>query len=197
MKLLGTTTSPFVRKVRIALEEKRIPYEFMVARPSDPSSGISKINPLGKIPVLVRDDGTAVYDSPVIIEYVDGLSASTRLIPPAFAARIEVRRWEALGDGVLDAAIGTSHMQGQAPEWHLKQKGKIEAGLATMERDLGSQQFCFGGGFSLADIACGVALFYLDRAVPNLEWRGAFPSLRLHAERLGQRNSFTQTMPAL
>ena len=201
MKLLGTLGSPYARKVRIALEEKNIQYEFVIDRPSDPNSGVSKFNPLGKVPVLVCDDGRAIYDSPVIVEYLDGLVGTTKLIPEAFADRVEVRRWEALGDGIVDATVLISHDERlpepkrQNAEWYLKQQKKIDAGLATMERDLGSRRFCYGNTFTLADIACGMALGYLDRALPMVDWQNSYPALQAHAERLAQRESFKSTLP--
>ena len=201
MKLMGTSGSPYARKVRIVFEEKQIPYEFVVDRPSDANSGVSKFNPLGKVPVLVCDDGRAIYDSPVIVEYLDGLVGTTKLIPAVFADRIGVKRWEALGDGIVDATVLISHDQRhpepkrQNAEWHLKQQKKIDAGLATMERDLGSRQFCYRNAFTLADIACGMALGYLDRSLPKVEWRNSYPALRALAERLAQRESFRRTLP--
>jgi glutathione S-transferase len=201
MKLLGTAGSPYARKARVAFEEKKMPYEYVIARPSDPNSGVSNFNPLGKIPVLVCDDGRAIYDSSVIVEYVDGLVSTTRLIPDAFADRIEVKRWEALGDGIADATVAISHDERlplpkqQSAEWYLKQQKKIDAGLVTMEKDLGSRQFCYGNTFTLADIACGMALGYLDHALPKVEWRKSCPALRALAERLAQRDSFRKTLP--
>lgn len=194
MKLLGTHTSPYARKVRIALEEKHIPYEHVIARPSDPNSGVFNFNPLGKVPVLVCDDGTAVYDSSVIVEYLDGLVSRPRLIPDAFADRIDVRRWEALGDGIADATVAISHESGRPTEWYAKQQKKIDAALGAMERELGSRQFCQGSTFTLADIACGMALGYLDHAQPKIEWRKSCPALGALAERLGQRDSFRKTL---
>ena len=197
MKLLGSRGSPYVRKVRIAFVEKNIAYEYVVARPSEPNSGVADFNPLGKVPVLVRDDGTALYDSSVIVEYLDGLSHTGKLMPDAFANRIEVRRWEALGNGIADATVLTSHDydKRQTPQWHDKQQKKIKAGLAAMERDLGSRQFCVGTSLTLADISCGMALGYLDHVLPDFCWRDAHSALRAHAERLAQRESFKTTMP--
>jgi glutathione S-transferase len=201
MKLLGAGNSPYARKVRIAIEEKGLPYELVAASPSDPASGVAAANPLSKIPVLVRDDGKAVYDSPVIVEYVDGLGGGAKLIPSEFLDRIEVKRWEALGDGIADATIEIVHDQ-RLPEaervgeaLYAKQKKKIDAGLAAMEKDLGSQSFCYGGSFSLADIACGVALGYLDSSLPKVDWRKAHPGLGALSERLATRESFKKTMP--
>jgi glutathione S-transferase len=201
MKLLGSPASPYARKAHVALEEKGILYEYVIARGSDPGSEVPKFNPLGKVPVLVCDNGKAIYDSPVIVEYVDGLNDAPKLIPVAFADRIEVKRWEALGDGIVDAAIAIIHDERlpepkrQGAEYYAKHKKKIDAGLATMERDLGSRQFCHGDSFTLADIACGIALGTLDQALPRIEWRKSYPSLRAHAERLSQRSSFKKTLP--
>ena len=176
MKLLGTVGSPYVRKVRIVAEEKRIPYDNITASPSDPNSGVQTANPLGKIPVLIRDDGITLYDSSVIVEYFDGVGTERKLIPDTFADRIQVKRWEALGDGIADATVDIGHDQRMpVPEQkgevlYTKQKKKIDDGLTTMEKDLGSQLFCHGKNFTLADIACGVALGYLDHALPQFNW---------------------------
>lgn len=198
MKLLGNSRSPYVRKVRIVFEEKRIPYDFVIASSSSPD--VAQANPLAKIPALVCDDGKALYDSVVIVEYLDGLVATPKLIPEAFAARIEVKRWEALGDGIMDASVDISHeervpaAQRKGPEWYAKQKKKIDAGLAAMEKDLGTRNFCCGESLTLADVACGTALAYLDLVLPKVEWRKTCPGLHQLAERLAARESFKKTV---
>jgi glutathione S-transferase len=203
MKLLGSDRSPYVRKVQIAFEEKGIPYEHVGASPSDSASGIGAANPLSKIPTLVRDDGKGLYDSSVIVEYLDGLKASPKLIPEAFVDRIEVKRWEALGDGIVDATVEIMHdrrrppAQQLGPEGDAKQLKKITAGLAAMEKDLGASLFCYGDTFTLADIGCGVALGYLDRTLPEIEWRKNHPGLARHLEQLGARPSFSKTLVAI
>ncbi len=200
MRLFGTPGSPYARKVRIVLEEKGIPYEYIIERPSVPGSRVPQFNPLGKIPVLVLDDGRAVYDSPVIVEYLDGLTDGPRLLPDPLDERIDVKRWEALGDGVAEATVAINHEyrepaeKQRAPAWFEKQRLKIDRGLAVMEKDLGAAEFCFGGRFSLADIATGYALGYLDYALPEVEWRQTHPSLQRLAARLEARRSFSDTM---
>ncbi len=201
MKLLGSPGSPYVRKVRIVLAEKCVAYEYIIDRPSSPDSRVAQFNPLGKIPVLVRDDGSTVYDSVVIVEYLEGLVAEPRLIPAAFNDRIEIKRWEALGDGIADATVLISHdlrnpeSQREPAVWYGKQRGKIERGLAAMEKDLGGREFCFGTSFTLADIAAGFALGYLDQVLPAMDWRKSNPQLKALATRLAVRESFSRTQP--
>ena len=199
MQLFGTPGSPFVRKVRIVLEEKRIPHEFVIGRAAAPGSRVPSLNPLGKVPVLVRDDGRPLYDSPVIVEYLDGLGSGPRLIPELFEPRIEVKRWEALADGVAEATVAINHEyrepveKRRAPAWFENQRLKVERGLAALAGDLGAREFCFGDRFSLADIATGYALGYLDVALPEFEWRKAHPNLQRLAARLALRASFSAT----
>jgi glutathione S-transferase len=203
MKLLGSPGSPYARKVRIVLAEKRIAYDFQLIRLADPDPGIAPVNPLGKIPALIRDDGRAVYDSVVIVEYLDALAPVPKLIPEPLDDRIEVKRWEALANGILDAAVAISHdyilpeLPNQGLVWsHANQQKKIDLGLAAMEKDLGTRAFCHGETFTLADIACGVALGYVDHVLPKVDWRPAHPNLRRLSERLDKRDSFIATRPA-
>src|SRR5262245_8064811 len=183
MKLFGSPGSPFARKVRIVLEEKGIAHEYIAGRPSAPDSPIPQFNPLGKVPTLVLDDGRAIYDSTVIVEYLDALQSDPRLIPDGLDQRIEVRRWEALGDGIAEATVNINHEyrepkeKQRAPAWFERQRAKIDRGLAVMEKDLGRAEYCFGGRFTLADISAGYALSYLDFALAEVEWRKAHPAL--------------------
>ena len=200
MRLFGTPGSPFVRKVRIVLEEKRIPHEYVIERGSAPGSRVPQFNPLGKIPVLVLDDGRAIYDSSVIVEYLDGVSGEPKMIPAEFEPRIEVKRWEALGDGVADATVAISHEYREPKDkqrsaaWFERQRLKVDRGLAVMAKDLGAREFCFGERFSLADIATVYALGYLDYALPEVEWRGAHSNLARFAERMAKRDSCARTV---
>ena len=201
MKLFGTPGSPFVRKARLALEEKGIAYEYVLAPRETRATLVVPLNPLGKIPVLLRDDGSAVYDSPVIVEYVDGLKAQPQRIPAAFEERIEVKRWEALGDGVAEATVLITHDwrkpadKQESEKWHEAQRGKIRRALAVMEQDLGDKPFCFGAAFTLADIAAGFSLAYLEEGIPDFDWREAHPKLAQHYDKLNTRASFRKTDP--
>jgi glutathione S-transferase len=159
MKLFGTHTSPYVRKVRIVLAEKKLDYQFVLEDVSAPDTKIKEVNPLGKVPCLVMDDGVAIYDSSVIVEYLDTLSPVAKLIPPIGRERAEVRRWEALADGILDAAILVRLEETKRPtkqqsaEWINHQMSKVGAGLQAMSTELGTKAFCSGIHYSLADIA--------------------------------------------
>ena len=174
--------------------EKGIACDIVETRPSGPE--VTAANPLAKVPTLVRDDGRSLYDSCVIVEYLDGLVATPKLIPEAFEDRIEVKRWEALGDGVMDATVTISHenrlpvAQRKGADFYAKHQKKIDAGLLTMEEDLGDREFCHGDSFTLADIACGCALSYLDTTLPDMEWRETHRGLASLAERLAKRASF-------
>ena len=198
MKLFATDRSPYGRKVRIVLAEKGIACEYVQARPSTPDSPVPAYNPLAKIPVLVTDSGKAIYDSPVIVDYLDMVKRAPKLIPDEIEARVDVKRWEALGDGIADATVLVSHdpEMKHGEEFHAKQRLKIERGLAFMERELGGREFCYGGTFSLADIAAGYALGYLDAVLPKLAWRDAHPNLAKLADRLNRRESFVSAKQA-
>jgi|ERR1043166_3853174 glutathione S-transferase len=201
MKLIGSAGSPFARKVRIVFAEKAIPFEFVLDRPSAPDTKVPQFNPLGQVPVLVLDDGSTIYDSPVIVEYLDGLVPAKRLIPEKFEQRIQVKRWEALGDGVAEAAVHISHERrkpAQAQEsaqWYERQQQKIERGLKTMASDLGDKPYCFGERFGLADIATGYALDYVDKVLKDYDWRAQYPKLQKLAAKLAERPSFRDTQP--
>lgn len=202
MKLIGALTSPYVRKVRIVMAEKRLDYQFELEDVWTRDT-IMKANPLGKVPCLVMEGGEAVFDSRVIVEYVDTLSPVGKLIPDRGRARTEVRTWEALADGVMDAAIlarleqtwaGRSEAQRSAA-WVSRQMDKVHASLAAMSQGLGDKAFCSGTHFSLADIAVGCALGYLDFRFAHIDWRGQYPNLEKLDAKLAQRQSFIDTKP--
>jgi glutathione S-transferase len=202
MKLIGALTSPYVRKVRIVMAEKRLDYQLELEDVWNRDT-IMKSNPLGKVPCLVMEGGEAVFDSRVIVEYVDTLSPVGKLIPDRGRERTEVRTWEALADGVMDAAIlarleqtwpGRSEGQRSAA-WISRQMDKVHASLAAMSQGLGEKPFCAGTHFSLADIATGCALGYLDFRFAHIDWRSQYPNLERLDAKLAQRQSFIDTQP--
>jgi glutathione S-transferase len=200
MKLIGSLASPYTRKARIVLAEKKIEYELEIDSPWDAGTRVPDRNPLGKVPVLVLDDGTTLFDSRVIVEFLDNASPLSRLLPPGNRERIEVRRWEALADGVLDAAVLVRMERRrkpaqQSPEWIERQMGKVRAGLAAMNADLGDKAWCAGNSYTIADIAAGVCLGWLDFRFPDLGWRDAHPNLAKMLAKLAERPSFAETLP--
>lgn len=200
MKLLGTLTSPYARKARIVLAEKKIDYDWVIDSPDGADSKVPTHNPLARIPVLVLDDGTAIFDSPVIVEYLDNISPNNKLFPQPNRERIEVKRWEALADGVLDAAFAI-RLETLRPEhersgtWIADNRRVIDAALAFMAREYGDQTWCMGTHFTFADAAVGCALGYLLFRFPEIGWQAQYPDLaRLH-DKLMQRPSFADTAP--
>ena len=200
MKLIAAPTSPYTRKVRIVLAEKHIDYEMVLDNPNDPATRVPEFNPLGKIPVLVLDDEMTLFDSRVIVEYLDSASPVGRLIPDDTRQRIQVRRWEALADGCTDAAIGIVYEKRrpaglQSAEWITRQQGKVDRALKAMSDELGIRAGCTGELYNLADIAVGCALGYLDLRMPVLNWRKLYPNLGKLFDKLSKRASFKDTVP--
>lgn len=203
MKLIGSATSPYVRKVRIVMAEKRLDYQMVLEDVWAANTAITASNPLGKVPCLVMEGGEAVFDSRVIVEYLDTLSPVGKLIPTQGRERAEVKTWEALADGLVDAAIlarleatwagRSAHERSDA--WIQRQMGKIEAALKAMSTGLGEKAFCSGIHFSLSDVAVGCALGYLDLRFPQVNWRETYPNLAKLQEKLVQRPSFAETQP--
>jgi glutathione S-transferase len=204
MKLIGSTTIPYVRKVRIVMAEKKLDYEFLSEDVWADDSTITQSNPLGKVPCLVMEGGEALFDSRVIVEYLDTLSPVGKLIPAMGRERAEVKTWEALADGVLDAAILArleNHWAGRtraqrSQAWVDRQLSKVHASVKSMSQGLGDKPFCAGIYLSLADIAVGCALGYLDFRFPEIDWRGSYPNLTKLNDKLVQRQSFTDSKPA-
>jgi len=200
MKLIAALASPYSRKVRIVLAEKKIEYELIIENPGDPATRVPEYNPLGKIPVLILDDNTTLFDSRVIVEYLDHASPVGRLIPDDTRARIQTRRWEALADGCTDAANALvvekrRAADKQSAEWIVRQQGKIDRALKAMSEELGNRTWCSGDHYSLADIAVGCALGYLDMRLPDTQWRRDYQNLEKLAEKLNKRPSFVDSAP--
>ena len=204
MKLIGSTSSPYVRKVRVVMAEKKLDYQFVEEDVWSADTSIMQSNPLGKVPCLVMEGGEALFDSRVIVEYLDTLSPVGKLIPPLGRERAEVKTWEALADGVLDALILArleANWAGRKKEersgaWIERQLAKTQSSLKAMSQGLGEKPFCAGIYLSLADIAVGCALGYLDFRFPDIDWRSSYPNLAKLHEKLAQRPSFTETAPA-
>lgn len=204
MKLIGSNTSPYVRKVRIVMIEKKLDYIFVTEDVWAEQTKITESNPLGKVPCLIMEGSEALFDSSVIVEYLDTLSPVGKLIPPLGRERAEIKTWETLADGVLDAAIlarleatwaGRTKVQ-RCPAWIERQLGKVQASVRAMSQGLGEKPFCGGVHFTLADVAVGCALGYLDFRFPEIDWRNEYPNLAKLQGKLMQRVSFVETRPA-
>ena len=203
MKLIGSTTSPYVRKVRVVMAEKKLDYQFVLDNVWSADTKVAACNPLGKVPCLVMEGAEAVFDSRVIVEYLDTLSPVGKLIPSTGRERAEVKTWEALADGLLDAAILVrleNTFEGRKPAqrsqaWIDRQMQKIDASLKAMAQGLGDKPFCSGIHLSLSDIAVGCALGWLELRFPEIGWRTEYPNLARLMDKLAQRPSFADTVP--
>ena len=200
MKLVTSLTSPYGRKVRIVLLEKKIPFQLQVENPWLPDSPVNDLNPLGKVPVLVLEDGVSVFDSPVIVDYLDTLTPVANLIPREARSRMAVRSVEALADGMTDAAVAAYLERKRAPDkqdadWIALQEKSLHRGLAALAEALGEKALFLGTAMTLADIATVCALAYLDLRFPKIQWRETYPNLAALADKLGERASFKDTVP--
>ena len=205
MKLIGSNTSPYVRKVRIVMSEKKLDYQYVLEDVWAPGTSIGASNPLGKVPCLIMEGGETVFDSRVIVEYLDTLSPVGKLIPSQGRERAEVKTWEALADGLMDAALlarleatwsGRTDAQRSQP-WIDRQLGKIHASLKSMSTGLADKSFCSGIHFSLSDVAVGCALSYLDLRFSDIAWHDSYANLVRLQDKLALRPSFMETAPNL
>ena len=201
MKLIGSVTSAYVRKARVVLAEKKLDYQFELENVWAPETTIASSNPLGKVPCLVMEDGSTMYDSRVIAEYLDTLTPVCKLLPANSRDRANVKVWEALADGVLDAGVlayleRTWRPAGQQSQaWFDRQMGKVHGGLAVMSENLGEQPFCMGIHYTLADVAVGCTLGWLSFRFPDIAWRDTHPNLARLFDKLSERPSFKDTAP--
>jgi glutathione S-transferase len=203
MKLIGSNSSPYVRKVRVVMAEKKLDYDYVLEDVWSANTTIAKSSPIGKVPCLVMEGGEPIYDSRVIVEYLDTLSPVGKLIPGMGRERAETKTWEALADGVLDAAIlarleatwagRTAEQRSQA--WIDRQLAKVDVALQAMSKGLADKTYCVGIHLSLADVSVGVALGYLDFRFPQINWREQFPNLLKLQDKLMLRASFIDTKP--
>jgi len=203
MKLIGSAASPYVRKVRVVMAEKRLDYQFVIEDVWSADTTISSANPLGKVPCLIMDGSEAMFDSRVIVEYLDTLSPVGKLIPQQSRERAEVKTWEALADGVMDAGVllrleatWARRADGERCQaWMDRQRAKVLNGIAAMAKGLADKPFCSGIHLSLSDIAVGCALGWIAHRFPDIDWRGDHPNLAKLYDKLMLRPSFADTCP--
>ena len=203
MKLLASLASPYTRKVRVVLAEKKIECELELVDVQPVENAVNPHNPLGKIPALVLDDGTPLYDSRVIVEFLDSVSPISRLIPDEKRDRVAVRRWEALADGVLDAGLLVRYEslrdeKERSKAWADKQLARMRRGMEQMVKDIAERTWCHADRYSLADIAVGCCLGWLDFRKPgDVDWSAEYAALAQHYKRLMERPAFADTVPQL
>lgn len=201
MKLIGSLASPYVRKVRVVLAEKKLDYVYELEDVWTAETKIHLSNPLGKVPCLIMEDGSSMYDSRVIAEYLDTLTPVCKLLPPNGRDRADVKVWEALADGVTDAAVlvrlerTLRPAEQQSAAWMERQMGKVHAGLAVMSANLSSSPFCRGNHYTLADVAVGCTLGWLSFRFPEIAWRDDYANLARLYDKLSERASFKDTLP--
>jgi glutathione S-transferase len=201
MKLLSATPSPYARKVRIALAEKRVSFELVTEIPWHAETSTPRYNPLEKLPVLILDDGSSVYDSAYILQWLELKYPEPSLFPPNADEMLAARKLEVLCDGVCDAVVlslfermrGAGH---SSAEWLARQRRKIEGGMREVARLVGGCAFAVGDRFTLGDIAAGTVCGYVSLRFSEFDWRSAYPELADYSERIEQRASFQATSPS-
>jgi len=198
MKLYGSLTSPFVRKVRVVLIEKGLRYEMAVEGPADAAGNVARLNPLRAIPVLERDDGDVYFDSIVMCEYLDSLNDTPRLYPAGGEPRWQALRWHALGQGMMEATVARfvelrKPAEKQDAANAAKHGARIAAAMAFANDRMPASGFIQGKTIGIADIALGAALGYVDLRYAH-DWRGQYPKLAAWFAPLSQRSSFIETL---
>lgn len=198
MKLYGSLTSPFVRKVRIVLLEKQLPHALQVEGPADAAGNVARLNPLRAIPVLERDDGQVYFDSPVICEYLDSLNDTPRLYPAGGEPRWQALRWHALGQGMMEATVARFVERRKPAEKQdsaqlAKLEARIDAALAYANERVPASGYLVGGALGIADIGLGTALGYIDLRHAH-DWRGKYPRLAAWFAPVSTRPAFTETL---
>ena len=200
LKLISATPSPYARKVRIALAEKGIPFELQTEVPWHAATATPQFNPLEKLPVLILEDGSAVYESHYILEWIEAKYPDPPLLPADIDDRLLARRFEVLCDGTCDAFVLMFFEQmrepsRQSPEWIARQRRKVEGGLRETARLIGDRTYAVGDSFTLGDIAAGTLVGYLSVRYPALPWRDLYPGLAAYSDRIETRPSFRDTVP--
>ena len=200
LKLISATPSPFARKVRIALAEKGLPFELITEVPWHASTATPRYNPLEKLPVLILDDGTSIYESSLILQYLELKHPTPPLLPDDLAGILAARLLEVLCDGVCDALVLLffERMRGEvlaSVPWMERQRRKIDGGMAEIARLVGKRTWAVGDCFGLGDIAAGTAASYVSLRLPELDWRTPYPGLARLCDRLAERPSFRDSAP--
>ncbi len=200
LQLISATPSPYARKVRIALAEKGIAFELLTEVPWNDTTSTPKFNPLEKLPVLILEDGSSVYESNYILQYLELKYPTPPMLPADVDGILAARKLEVLCDGVCDALVLTffERMRGDgaSTEWTARQRRKIDGGVKEMARLVGKSDWAVGDRFGLGDIAAGTVVGYMTVRFPELPWRTQYPNLAALSDRLEQRPSFKNSVPS-
>jgi len=199
LKLISATPSPYARKVRIALEEKDLPFELLTEVPWDSDTSTPQYNPLEKLPILILEDSSSIYESSYILQYLELKYPAVPLLPADIDQALLARKLEVLCDGICDAIVLTFFERMRAEraslEWIARQRRKVEGGFAEIAKIVGAQQWAVGDKFSLGDIAAGTAVGYASVRLPEFALSNRHPSLATYYEHLAERSSFKNTTP--
>ena len=200
VKLISATPSPYARKVRIQLLEKGLPFELITEVPWNDDTTVPAYNPLEKLPVLILDDGRALYESAYILEWIERMHPLPALMPSDRDAYLEARQYMVLADGICDAALLLFFERLRPPAhrsepWMARQLRKVDRGLEALARDIGTRPFAVGNSFTLADISVAAPLGWLKVRAPDIDWSARHPDLARYYERHSQRESFIKTVP--
>lgn len=197
MKLRYSPTSPYVRKVMVVAKETGLDSKIQTVETKlGPDSDILQQNPLGKVPTMILDDGSVIFDSPVICEYVDNLAKGAKMFPPAGPARWKALAMQALGDGLMDASLARRGemmrpADKQSPDALAKQAGVMARALDMLEKHVAELE----GPITIGQITVGCALGYLDLRFADDQWRKKRPKLAAWFEKFSKRPSMASTAP--
>ena len=200
MKLISATPSPYARKVRIALAEKGVPFELHTEVPWNDDTSLPQHNPLEKLPVLILDDGTALYESSFILEWIERKHPEPPLLPSDDDGILAHKQVDALATGTCDALL-LVFFERMRPEahrsqpWMARQMRKVRGGVAEIARRVGDQANIVRDRFGLGDISAGSVLGYMEVRFPELDWRREHPNLGRYVDGLMRRPSFQGTVP--
>jgi glutathione S-transferase len=202
VKLISATPSPYARKVRVALAEKGIPFELVTEVPWNADTQTPKYNPLEKLPILVMDDGSSIYESHFILEYLEMKYPTPSLLPGDDEDILAAKRLQVLGDGVCDALVllffeRLRPADHRSSSWMARQRRKMDGGVRAMADSIGERTWAVGERFGLGDIAVVCTMAILDLRFPEMEWRTSYPRLAKYVDRVGERPSFRATVPVV
>jgi glutathione S-transferase len=200
LKLISATPSPYARKVRIALAEKNLPFELITEVPWHAETQTPKHNPLEKLPVLILEDGSSVYESSYILEYLELKYPQVPLLPKDADGILAAKKLDVLCNGVCDALVllffERMRAEGQASaEWMARQARKIAGGMREIARLIGKREYAVGERFTIGDIAAATAAGYVSVRYPEMKWREDYPDLAAYSARMEQRPSLMNSVP--